>query len=89
MRSTKPLVRGERCAVLDALHSEQQFLRVALGLAAEVAAIVGQHGTDGEAEVLVEGQHAVVHQVARRDRHLRRVTFAKAKEHETSTMTCM
>ena len=64
-------MRGERtfvtrCFRVSALDGEQQLVRVALGLAAELATVVGEHGADGDANVLVEGQHAVVHQVARR-----------------------
>jgi hypothetical protein len=68
-----------RRAVLDALDGEEQLVGVALRLAAEVAAIVGQHRADGDAEVLVEGQDAIVQQIARRDRHLRRVDLREGE----------
>jgi hypothetical protein len=70
MRSTKPLVRGDRTFVVRCLMpstAREQLVRVALGLAAEFAAVVGEDGADSDAEVLVEGQHAIVQQVAGRE----------------------
>jgi hypothetical protein len=63
------LVRGEWTlgrAVLDALDGQEQFVGMALGLAAEFAAIVGQDRADGDAQMLVEGQDSVVQSRARR-----------------------
>jgi hypothetical protein len=45
--------------MLDVVHRQHQFKRVLLGLAAELAAVVGEHGTDVDADRLVERQDAV------------------------------
>lgn len=53
--------RGDlRPAVFDAFHRQQQFVRMLLGLAAELAAVVGEDGLDRYAERLVERQDAIV-----------------------------
>lgn len=46
---------------------------------AEFTTVVFEHGSDGDAKVLVEGQHPVVHEVAGRDRHVRRVDFGEGE----------
>jgi CSLREA domain-containing protein len=56
-------------------------------VAAELPAVVGQHGADRHAQGVVEGQHSLLEQLAGRDWHLRRVHSAKASEQNTSTTT--
>src|SRR5690606_1137697 len=52
-------------AMLDALHREQQLVRMLLGQAAVLAAIVSEDRADRHAERLVEGQHTIVEQIGR------------------------
>jgi len=52
---------------------------VALGLPTELSSVVGQDRTDGDPEPIVEGQHAIVHEVAGRDRHLRGVDLGEGE----------
>lgn len=56
--------------VLDALHRQQQLERVRFGLAAELAAIVGEHGPYRDVEGFVERQDALVKRIGGGDGHL-------------------
>ena len=40
--------------MLNALDGEEQLVRMAFGLAAELASVVCEDGADGDAEVFVE-----------------------------------
>ena len=44
-----------------------------IGLAAELAAVVREHGVDPDAVLVEERQHVVVHHLNRRERQLARV----------------
>lgn len=50
-------------AVRDAFELQEQFVRVLVGSAAELAAIVREHGLDGGFVFFKEGQDVVVEQV--------------------------
>jgi hypothetical protein len=65
--------------VLDPLDGEHELVVMGLRLAAELAAIVRQHGANRDAEVLVERQDAVIEEVARGDGHLRRVDVGEGE----------
>jgi ABC-type thiamine transport system ATPase subunit len=41
------------CAMLDVLHSQHQLVEILLGLAAELAAVAGQDGSDIDTQGLV------------------------------------
>jgi hypothetical protein len=75
MRSTKPLVLGERTLVVRCFMPSIASISSYGWLSGlpQLAAVVREHGFDGEGELLVEGQDAVVQQIAGGDRHLRGV----------------
>jgi hypothetical protein len=82
MRSTNPLVRCERTFVVRCWMpstARSSSYGGPFGLAAELAAVVGDHGADGNPQMLLETQHAVVQQVAGRDWHLRRVDLREGE----------
>ncbi len=58
--------------MLDVLDTEERFVGMLLGAAAEFAAVVGEDGADEDAERLVEGEHAIVEEIARGYRQLGR-----------------
>jgi len=95
-RSTKPLdceAVGLRPAdlggaVLDLLELEEQLAGVAIGPAVELAPVAREHGVDPSALSLEGGQHVVVHQVDRGDRHLgvvRRPTLTLLDQEKSRT----
>jgi len=69
-------------AMLDAFHRGKQFEGVFFRDAAELPPVVGEDGPDGDAQLFVEGQHAVVEQIAGGDRHLRVVDLGKRQRAE-------
>ena len=64
----RPLHAG--LAVLDALELEEQLVGMAVHAAAELAAVVGQHGVHFDAMRLEGRQHVGVKQMHGGDRHL-------------------
>ena len=71
-----------RRAMFDAFHRQQQFVWMLLGLAAELAAVVGEDGLHRDAECFVEGQHAIVEGVRCGDRHLAGVDLGEGQRAE-------
>lgn len=69
-------------AVLDVLQRQQQLVGMTFGLAAELATVVGQYRFDGNPERVVERQHPLVQQIARRDRHLETVALGERQAAE-------
>ena len=55
---------------------------MALGLATELASVVGEDRSDLDAQGLIERKHPLVEQITRRDRHLRRVDLREGKRAE-------
>jgi hypothetical protein len=65
--------------MLDAVHGQEQFEGVLIGPPAVLSAIVREDRADGHAQRLVEGQDAVVEQVAGGHRHLRGVDLREGE----------
>jgi len=76
-----------RCAVLDPLHRDEQFVRMLFLDAAELPAVVGEDRADRHAKGFVEGQDAVIEQVACSNRHLGVVDLDKGSEQKVLSMT--
>src|SRR5262245_6427724 len=71
-----------RRAMVDTLEREKQLIRMRLGLAAELPAVVGEDRADRDPEGLVKGHHALVEQIARGHRHLRGVDLREGERAE-------
>jgi hypothetical protein len=56
--------------VVDVLDREIEFILVPLGIAAVLAATIGQHAQELDIVFFEERQHPVVEQIRRRDRCL-------------------
>jgi hypothetical protein len=65
-------------AVLDGLELEEELIRMLVGAAAELAAVVGEHDVDLGVCGLESRQHVAIHQMHRRHRQLARVELAQA-----------
>src|SRR5262249_44377879 len=68
-----------RRSVLDPFHGEQQLVGVLVLAPAELPAVVGEDRPEGDAQGFVEGQDAVVEEVAGRDRHLGRIDLGEGE----------
>ena len=73
-------------AVLDVLELKEQLIWVTVRTAAELAAVVAEHGLHTDPVLIEERQHVVMHHLHRRERELARVepasgVAAEAIEH--------
>jgi hypothetical protein len=64
--------------VIDVLDCQIQLVLVPFGIAAELAAAVGQHAQELDIVLLEERQHTVIEQIGRRDGRLAVVELGKA-----------
>jgi hypothetical protein len=64
--------------VIDVLDCQIQLVLVSFGIAAELAAAVGQHAQELDIVLLEERQHTVIEQIGCRDGRLAVVELGKA-----------